>query len=121
MKKMLMMLFTTFLMTGYAFAQDDAKVEEDAKMVSHTVMMGETISLISKKYLVSPQDIYKYNKEAVDGISYNMVLQIPMHKSFKAQKAQKAAEAQKEALANAPEHDGRAGAYVANKKPSKKN
>lgn len=46
-------------------------------IVSHQVKQGETIRMISVKYLVTPSDIYKLNKFAIDGISQGMVLQIP--------------------------------------------
>ena len=58
------------------FSQSSEK--RDVKIVNHQVMMGETVRMLSKKYLVSPADIYKMNKFAVDGISNGMVLQIPV-------------------------------------------
>jgi LysM repeat protein len=50
--------------------------------VQHTVQMGETVLLISKKYVVSPDDIYKLNPEAIDGITPGMVLSIPSEKKL---------------------------------------
>ena len=58
-KKYLIAVLCTFLYVGVASAQDEAAVPpqetatapaEDEQMQSHTVMMGETIMLISKKY-----------------------------------------------------------------------
>lgn len=65
--------------------QQDQSVEakEDGYFLTHKVTPGEQIIMISKKYLVDPQDIYKYNKGAVDGISAGMTLMIPLHKSHK--------------------------------------
>ena len=99
MKKLIYMMLGTFLISGIAFAQESDKsssattentsaAAEDEVLVNHTVAMGETVALISKKYLVSPQHIYEYNEDATEGISYNMVLRIPMHKSFKSKKSE---------------------------------
>lgn len=51
---------------------------QEVDIVSHTVQMGETVRMLSKKYLVDPSEIYKLNKFAVDGIRQGMVLQIPV-------------------------------------------
>jgi LysM repeat protein len=59
------------------------EAKEDGYFVTHKVTPGEQIIMISKKYLVDPQDIYKYNKGAVDGISAGTTLMIPLHKSHK--------------------------------------
>ncbi|NMH27872.1 muramidase family protein [Flavobacterium silvaticum] len=64
-------------------ADVDKDIEKDVTVVSHTVKMGETVKLISKKYLVTPLAIYKLNKAAVDGVSEGMVLQIPVPNSHK--------------------------------------
>ena len=50
---------------------------EDVEIITHKVALGETILMISKKYLVIPTEIYKLNKEAIDGISPGMILNIP--------------------------------------------
>lgn len=50
---------------------------EDVEIITHKVALGETILMISKKYLVVPTEIYKLNKEAIDGISPGMILNIP--------------------------------------------
>ncbi|RZJ35527.1 MAG: LysM peptidoglycan-binding domain-containing protein [Flavobacterium sp.] len=50
---------------------------QDFKIVRHTVTMGETVRMISKKYHVQPSEIYRLNKFAIDGIHEGMVLQIP--------------------------------------------
>ncbi len=57
--------------------------------VSHTVQMGETVMLICKKYVVSPDDIYKLNPEAVDGLTPGMVLMVPAEKKVVAHKAKR--------------------------------
>ena len=50
----------------------------DFEIINHHVMQGETVRMISLKYLVTPSDIYKYNKFAIDGIRQGMTLQIPV-------------------------------------------
>jgi len=49
-------------------------------VVSHKVMMGETVMMIAKKYHITPKDIYELNPEATQGISYNMMINIPADK-----------------------------------------
>lgn len=99
MKKTL--LFAIFLLTfNLISAQDDTQVQDttsyeevapseyeeedaDAFFIDHKVTMGEKIIMISKKYMVDPKDIYKYNEEAVNGVEAGVVLKIPLHKSHK--------------------------------------
>lgn len=64
-------------------ADANKKMDDDVTLVSHTVQLGETVKLISKKYLVTPLAIYKLNKSAVDGVQPGMVLQIPVPNSHK--------------------------------------
>ncbi|MFN3968578.1 LysM peptidoglycan-binding domain-containing protein [Flavobacterium sp.] len=47
------------------------------KYVKHTVVQGETITLIAQKYKVTPFDIYKLNPDSQNGIQLNSVLLIP--------------------------------------------
>lgn len=47
------------------------------KVVLHKVTLGETMLIISKKYLVNPTEIYKVNKFSVDGLERGMILKIP--------------------------------------------
>jgi LysM repeat protein len=51
-----------------AFAQDYKK---------HTVEKGETVLSISKKYKITPYDIYRLNPDAKNGLKTNTVLLIP--------------------------------------------
>lgn len=75
MKKFVLFLFVVCLFqTGIC----QNKKDQEVSIVSHTVQMGETIRMISRKYLVDPSEIYKLNKFAVDGISQGQVLQIPV-------------------------------------------
>jgi LysM repeat protein len=75
MRKFLLFLFAVcFLQIG--ICQNNKNQEVD--IVSHTVELGETVRMISRKYLVSPTEIYKFNKFAVDGVSQGQVLQIPV-------------------------------------------
>jgi len=67
-------------MTGAVYAQEKDKEEV---IINHKVELGETVLLICKKYVVLPNDFYKYNKEAIHGIRTNEMLRIPLHKSKK--------------------------------------
>lgn len=77
MKRIVLFLLVVFSLSN-AFAQRKKKKDIEVQMVAHEVKMGETVRTISQKYLVEPAEIYKYNNEAVDGISQGMVLQIPV-------------------------------------------
>jgi len=52
--------------------------EVPVTIVSHQVQLGETVRMLSKKYLADPSEIYRINKFAVNGITEGMVLQIPV-------------------------------------------
>lgn len=105
MKKLL--YFCSVLLSLQAAAQDDGEVQEngtqeetlnepappmvegegydvdpDAFFIDHKVMMGEKIFMISKKYMVDPFEIYKYN-DATEGVEAGTILKIPLHKSKK--------------------------------------
>ena len=84
MKRLITLLMITFLTTGYASAQekDENKPKEEV-VINHTVELGETVLLVCRKYVILPDDFYKYNKEAIHGIRPNDVLRIPLHKSKK--------------------------------------
>lgn len=84
MKRLITLLLMTFLMTGYVSAQDANGGDKPQEVVVlHQVEKGETVLMICKKYMVLPDDFYKYNKEAIHGVSENTMLRIPMHKSKK--------------------------------------
>jgi LysM repeat protein len=51
-----------------------------AEVLDHKVAPGETIVIISKKYLLQPQDIYEFNPKAVAGLAADMVLKLPAEK-----------------------------------------
>lgn len=70
------MLILLLILAPNLFSQNQD--EQQYEIVSHRVMMGETVRMLSKKYLVPPAEIYRLNKFAVDGISQGMVLQIPV-------------------------------------------
>jgi len=72
----LVLFFVMFGFFEMGFTQN--KKNQEVDIVSHTVQMGETVRMLSKKYLVDPSEIYKLNKFAIDGISQGMVLQIPV-------------------------------------------
>ncbi|HEX9981182.1 MAG TPA: LysM peptidoglycan-binding domain-containing protein [Flavobacterium sp.] len=50
---------------------------QEYEIINHTVQMGETVRMISKKYRAEPAEIYRLNKFAIDGIRQGMVLHIP--------------------------------------------
>lgn len=85
MKTTLLVALLLIISCG-AFAQENTENEhaenntatETTTTLQHTVLMGETVMLICKKYVVAPEDIYKLNPEAVNGISPGMVLIIPV-------------------------------------------
>lgn len=54
------------------------KKEQEVDIIEHQVKLGESVRLLSKKYLVDPAEIYKLNKFAVEGIQEGMVLKIPV-------------------------------------------
>ncbi len=70
-----MLFFVAICMFQIGFAQN---TNQEVDIVSHTVQLGETVRMLSKKYMVDPSEIYHLNKFAVNGISQGMVLQIPV-------------------------------------------
>lgn len=76
MKNFLVAFFAICFMCG-SVAQNKKK-DQEVDIIDHQVQLGESVRLISKKYLVDPAEIYKLNKFAVEGISQGMVLQIPI-------------------------------------------
>jgi len=84
MKMNLLMLCIAISCTYYSVAAQAEKADDvkQENVVSHTVEMGETVMLIAKKYRTTPENIYDLNPEAVHGISYNSVLQIPADKRY---------------------------------------
>ena len=85
MKNTILCFFFAVGFFGIASGQNDDN--SDIQIISHRVLLGETVRLISVKYLVTPAEIYKLNKFAVDGISEGMLIQIPLDKSKTAKHA----------------------------------
>ncbi len=76
MNRLLILFFSLcFAMTAHSQSQ---KKEQEVDIVDHQVQFGETVRMISKKYLVDPAEIYKLNKFAVEGISQGMTLKVPV-------------------------------------------
>lgn len=76
MNRLLILFFSLFfLCSGYSQSR---KKEQEVDIIDHQVQFGETVRMISKKYLVDPAEIYKLNKFAVEGISQGMTLKIPV-------------------------------------------
>jgi len=69
-------LIVLLMIAPNLFSQDNES--QEVRIVNHQVMMGETVRMLSKKYLVPPSEIYKLNKFAVDGISTGMIIKIPV-------------------------------------------
>lgn len=76
MKKLFVAIIVFFVAFG-SFAQASKK-DKEFDIINHQVKLGESVRLLSKKYLVDPSEIYKLNKFAVDGISEGMTLKIPV-------------------------------------------
>lgn len=76
MKKIVLAFFTICILSS-SFGQSRKK-DQEVDIIDHPVQLGESVRMISKKYLVDPAEIYKLNKFAVEGISQGMVLKIPV-------------------------------------------
>lgn len=74
MRKAILILLLAIAPNLFSQNQDGQEI----RIVNHQVLMGETVKMLSKKYLVPPSEIYRLNKFAVDGISQGMVLRIPV-------------------------------------------
>ncbi|WP_339886934.1 LysM peptidoglycan-binding domain-containing protein [uncultured Flavobacterium sp.] len=73
MSRKLVVFLVLLLTFQLGYGQEDDNVE----IVTHKVALGETMLMISKKYLVTPTEIYRLNKKAIDGVSEGMILYIP--------------------------------------------
>lgn len=80
MKKVLLTLALMFAVTGMSFAQGEGQAKEQENIKTHQVYTGETVIMIAKKYSITPHDIYEYNPDAVNGLTPNGILRIPMHR-----------------------------------------
>lgn len=83
MKKVLLSVVFGIAVMGTGFAQQG----EAENLSVHKVQMGETVMVLAKKYKITPRDIYEYNPSAVEGLSPNMALQIPLHRQLQKQVA----------------------------------
>ena len=70
MKHFFIGLCTTLFVSATAFSQG-----KDYK--EHKVEKGETVSSISRKYNVTPYDIYRLNPDAKNGVNENAIILIP--------------------------------------------
>ena len=71
MKYLIYIVCFLFLSANFALAQT-------ITLLKYKVQKGETIVQISKKYSVTPSDIYKLNPDARKGVEENTVLIIPI-------------------------------------------
>lgn len=78
MKKILLSLVFGITVIGSALAQQEQDKNEN--ITPHSVAVGETVLVIAKKYKITPRDIYDYNPDAIEGITPNGVLRIPLHR-----------------------------------------
>lgn len=78
MKRIFIAFFAICILSN-TYGQNRKK-DQEVDIIDHPVQLGESVRLISKKYLVDPAEIYKLNKFAVEGINHGMVLKIPVPK-----------------------------------------
>ncbi len=94
MKRLLLLFFTLTLFNTVAAQEetdttdvpaDGGLIDYDTYFIDHVTTMGERIIMISRKYLVDPDEIYKYNVVEMDkmGIAPGQTLKIPLHESHK--------------------------------------
>lgn len=81
MKKIVMTAAFIMLASSIFAQNENAAGQEGARVKIHKVALGETVILIAKKYMVTPKDIYELNPDAVNGISANQSIKIPIDKS----------------------------------------
>ena len=65
----------SILLTVFSFVFSVSAKQE--KYIKHTVVKGETITIIAQKYKITPYDIYKLNPDSQNGIQLDSVLLIP--------------------------------------------
>lgn len=68
-KQTLLFLIVFQLNIFFGFAQENTS--------KHTVVKGETVSSIARKYKVTPNDLYQLNPDIFDGIKEGQVISIP--------------------------------------------
>jgi len=76
MKTLVLLVLVVFV--GFSVFSQNKKKDQDVEIITHSVQLGESVRLISKKYLVDPAEIYRLNKFAVEGVTQGMVLRIPV-------------------------------------------
>lgn len=95
--KRILLLLAAFVVFQNAAAQDDKEtqttteeaptelIDYDTYFIDHKTMMGERLIMISRKYMVDPDEIYKYNEvvSGPNGIEPGQILKIPLHESKK--------------------------------------
>lgn len=95
--KRILLLLAAFVVFQNAAAQDDKEtqttteeappelIDYDTYFIDHKTMMGERLIMISRKYMVDPDEIYKYNEvvSGPSGIEPGQILKIPLHESKK--------------------------------------
>lgn len=69
----------------FLFFGANISLAQSTNLIKHKVQKGETIIQISKKYNVTPLDIYKLNPDAQKGVEENTVLLIPNKAKVKAE------------------------------------
>lgn len=82
MKQIKKIILLVLLVSFNSFAQPNKDY------VKHTVLAGENVTQIAKKYKITPYDIYKLNPEAKNGINENQVLLISL-REYKIEKDKK--------------------------------
>lgn len=81
MKRTLLSLLFGFAVVSAGYAQQENEgVQENFS--THNIAMGETVLVIAKKYKITPRDIYDYNPDAIEGVTPNGILRIPLHRQL---------------------------------------
>lgn len=83
--KKLVLFFLVVCAFQNSFGQSKKK-DQEVDIVRHQVQLGETVRMLSRKYLADPTEIYRLNKFATGGIKEGMVLQIPVARKEEAGK-----------------------------------
>ncbi|HBK82004.1 MAG TPA: hypothetical protein DDZ41_00135 [Flavobacterium sp.] len=78
-KHLFNILSIVFLFSFQIGYSQDEEQDDEIEIITHRVELGETMLMISKKYLVQPSEIYKLNKKSINGVHEGMVLSIPQH------------------------------------------
>lgn len=94
--KILTAFFFTFIIQGWAIAQDEIKIKRSEvietiggqKYYLHFIKQGETLYQLSQAYEVSTEEIIKYNSESASKLEPGKILKIPYSGNLKQETSQ---------------------------------